>query len=86
MGAHYISGLNAFNCQTGDGLGNEQVESDNPEGVLHAVSESATKMRKKLGESLASIQKYDVSLEQATTASLEALKAYSLGMKPGARG
>jgi len=81
LGTHYILGLNAFNCQTGDGLRNEQVESDSREGVLHGVSESAKKMRRTLGESLASIQKYDVALEQATTASLEALKAYSLGMK-----
>jgi TolB-like protein len=81
LGAHYVIGLNAWNCQSGDTFGNEQVEADRREHVLKALGESATNMRKKLGESLASIQKYDAPLEQVTTASLEALKAYSLGVK-----
>jgi eukaryotic-like serine/threonine-protein kinase len=79
LGTHYIIGLNASRCDTGDTLGNEQVEADNQDHVLRALGESATKMRRRLGESLASVQKYDAPLEQATTPSLEALKAYSLG-------
>jgi len=81
LGSHYVIALNAFNCQAGDALVSEQVEVDNRERVLKALSDSATNARKKLGESLASVQKYDVPLEQATTPSLEALKAYSIGFK-----
>jgi DNA-binding winged helix-turn-helix (wHTH) protein/tetratricopeptide (TPR) repeat protein len=81
LGAHYAIGLNALNCHTGDGLGSEQVEAESREYVLKALSESATRMRKKLGESLSTIQKYDAPVEQATTPSLDALKAYSLGLK-----
>ena len=81
LGNHYIIGLSASRCETGDTLGSEQVEADNQEHVLTSLGESATKMRKRLGESLASVQKYDAPIEQATTPSLEALKAYSQGMK-----
>jgi tetratricopeptide (TPR) repeat protein/predicted Ser/Thr protein kinase len=81
LGSHYVIGLDVLNCHSGDGLASEQVEADSREHVLKALSESATRMRKKLGESLASIQKYDVPLEQATTPSLEALKAYSMGFR-----
>jgi len=81
LGTHYVIGLSASRCDTGDTLGSEQVEADNQEHVLRALGESATKMRRRLGESLATIQKYDAPIEQATTPSLEALKAYSLGMK-----
>jgi DNA-binding winged helix-turn-helix (wHTH) protein/tetratricopeptide (TPR) repeat protein len=81
LGKNYVIGLSALRCDTGDTLGSEQVEVDNQEHVLRALGESATKMRRRLGESLATIQKYDAPIEQATTSSLEALKAYSLGMK-----
>jgi len=81
LGAHYAIGINALNCHTGDGLGSEQVEADSQEHVLKAVGESATKMRQNLGESLKSIQRFDAPLEQVTTPSLQALRAYSLGMK-----
>ncbi len=81
LGTRYVVGLNALNCNTGDGLASEQVEADSREHVLKALGESTTRLRKKLGESLASVQKYDVPLEEATTTSLEALKAYSLGVK-----
>lgn len=81
LGMHYVIGLNASRCDTGDELASEQVEADNQEHVLRALGETATKMRKRLGESLASVQKYDAPIEQATTPSLDALKAYSLGMK-----
>ena len=69
------------NCHTGDSLGRQQVEADSNEQVLKALGESATKMREKLGESLASVQKYDAPVEQATTSSLAALQAYSQGIK-----
>jgi DNA-binding winged helix-turn-helix (wHTH) protein/Flp pilus assembly protein TadD/TolB-like protein len=81
LGAHYAIGINALNCHTGDSLSSEQVEADSQEHVLKAVGESATKMRQNLGESLKSIQRFDAPLEQVTTPSLQALRAYSLGMK-----
>ena len=81
LGAHYVVGLNALNCHTGDSLGREQVQADSQEHVLKAVGDSATKMRENLGESLKSIQRFDAPLEQVTTPSLQALRAYSLSMK-----
>src|SRR5882762_5100527 len=81
LGSHYVIGLSATNCQTGTPLGTAQSESADKEHVLAALGSSATKIRKRLGESLASIQKYDVPIEQVTTSSLEALRAYGLGMK-----
>jgi eukaryotic-like serine/threonine-protein kinase len=81
LGTHYAVGLNARNCHTGDSLGSDQVEADSQEHVLKALGESATKMRQNLGESLKSIQRFDAPLEQVTTPSLQALRAYSLGMK-----
>ena len=77
LGSHYAIGLNAMNCQTGDSLGSEQIEADSREQVLKVLGEATTKMRQRLGESLATIQKYDAPVEQATTPSLEALKAYT---------
>ena len=69
------------NCQSGDMLAQDQVTAASKEKVLDALGEAASKLRTELGESLATVQKFDVSLEQATTSSLEALKAYSLGVK-----
>lgn len=80
LGMHYVVGLNAVNCESGDTLASEQAEADSREHVLKALGESAMKMREKLGESLASIRKYDAP-EERTTESLEALKAFSLGLK-----
>jgi DNA-binding winged helix-turn-helix (wHTH) protein/tetratricopeptide (TPR) repeat protein len=80
LGTHYVVGLSALNCQTGDALGDAQMETESKERVLKALGEAATKMRERLGESLASIQKYDAPVD-VTTPSLEALRAYSLGMK-----
>ena len=74
-------GLKAVNCQSGDTLAQEQVTAASKEKVLDALGEAASKLRGELGESLATVQKFDVPLEQATTSSLEALKAYSLGRK-----
>ena len=81
MGSEYVLALKAVNCQNGDTLAEEQVTVASKEKVLDALGESASKLRGELGESLASVQKFDVSLEQATTSSLEALKAFSLGRK-----
>ncbi|MGC2108018.1 MAG: protein kinase [Candidatus Korobacteraceae bacterium] len=81
LGSHYVIGLKAIDCHSGDSLGNEQTEADSREHVLSALGKAATKMRQKLGESLTSVQKYDTPIEQATTTSLEALRAYSLGLK-----
>jgi serine/threonine protein kinase/tetratricopeptide (TPR) repeat protein len=79
LGNHYVLTLEAINAQTGDALVQEQVEAENKEQVLKKLGEAATKLREKLGESLASIQQFDAPLEQATTSSLEAFKAFALG-------
>ena len=79
LGSEYVLGLKAVNCQSGDTLAEEQVTAASKEKVLDALGEAASKLRGELGESLATVQKFDVPLEQATTSSLEALKAYSLG-------
>ncbi len=81
LGTEYVLALKAVNCQTGDRLAEEQVTADRKEKVLNALGEAAAKLRSQLGESLATVQKFDVPLEQATTSSLEALQAYSLGRK-----
>jgi eukaryotic-like serine/threonine-protein kinase len=81
LGSEYVLGLKAVNCQSGDPLAEEQVRAASKEKVLDALGEAASKLRTELGESLATVQKFDVPLEQATTSSLEALKAYSLGSK-----
>jgi serine/threonine protein kinase/tetratricopeptide (TPR) repeat protein len=81
LGSQYVLGLKAVNCQSGDSLGQEQVTAAAKEKVLDALGQGAAKMRGELGESLASVQKFDVPLIEATTSSLEALKAYSLGGK-----
>src|SRR5437764_7495109 len=79
LGSQYVVGLKAVNCRSGDVLANEQATASGKEQVLKAVGEAATKIREKLGESLASVQKYDAPAENVTTPSLEALQAYSLG-------
>jgi serine/threonine protein kinase/Tfp pilus assembly protein PilF len=81
LGSEYVLGLKAVNCKNGDTLAQEQVTAASKEKVLDALGETASKLRSELGESLATVQKFDVPLEQATTSSLEALKAYSLGLK-----
>jgi len=79
LGSAYVLGLKAVNCQSGDILAEEQVTATTKERVLDALGEEASKLRGSLGESLATVQKFDVPLQQATTPSLEALKAYTLG-------
>src|ERR1035438_10143999 len=81
LGSKYVLELKAMNCQTGDTLAEEQVAVASKEKVLDVLGEAASKLRGELGESLATVQRFDVPLEQATTSSLEALKAYSLGIK-----
>jgi serine/threonine protein kinase/tetratricopeptide (TPR) repeat protein len=81
LGSEYVLGLKAVNCQNGDALAQEQVTASAKEKVLDALGESASKLRGELGESLATVQKFDVPLAEATTSSLEALQAYSLGRK-----
>jgi eukaryotic-like serine/threonine-protein kinase len=81
LGSEYVLGLKAVNCQSGDTLAQEQVTVASKEKVLDALGEATSKLRTELGESLATVQKLDVPLAEATTSSLEALKAYSLGMK-----
>ncbi|MGD0507399.1 MAG: winged helix-turn-helix domain-containing protein [Terriglobales bacterium] len=81
LASEYVLGLKAVNCQIGDTLAEEQVTAASKEKVLDALGEAASKLRGELGESLATVQKFDVPLERATTSSLEALKALSLGKK-----
>ncbi len=82
LGSQFIVGLDAVACNTGDNLAKEQAEAPSKEGVLKALTSAATAMRARLGESLASVQRFDVPVE-ATTPSLEALKAYSMGITTG---
>jgi serine/threonine protein kinase/tetratricopeptide (TPR) repeat protein len=81
LGSEYVLGLKAVNCQSGDPLAEQQVTAASKEKVLDALGEAASKLRTQLGESLATVQKLEVPLSEATTSSLEALKAYSLGQK-----
>jgi len=79
LGNHYAITLNAVNAQTGDSLALEQAEADSKEQVLKTLDKAASALRQKMGESLASVQQFAKPLEQATTSSLEALQAFSLG-------
>ena len=86
IGSHYVVTLEATNAQTRDTIALEQAEADSKEQVLSALGTAATNLRKQLGESLASIQKYDKPIHQATTSSLEALKYYSNGIEQQLKG
>jgi DNA-binding winged helix-turn-helix (wHTH) protein/tetratricopeptide (TPR) repeat protein len=79
LGTQYVLGLKTVNCRTGDTLAEEQVRASGKEQVLSAMDKAVAKLRGKLGESLSTVQKFDTPVEQATTPSLEALQAYSLG-------
>jgi serine/threonine protein kinase/tetratricopeptide (TPR) repeat protein len=81
LGSQYVIGLDAANCKTGDFLAQEEVTAENKEHVLRALGQAARTLRKKLGESLSSVEKFDFPLDQVTTPSLEALKALSVGRK-----
>ena len=79
LGSHYVITLTAVNAQTGDALAREQIEAESKEQVLKALDRAASSLRRKLGESLGSVQRFTTPLEEATTSSLEALEAFSLG-------
>jgi DNA-binding winged helix-turn-helix (wHTH) protein/tetratricopeptide (TPR) repeat protein len=81
LGRQYVIGLNAVNCQTGDPIVQEQATAGSKERVLKALDSAAARMRQKLGESIATIQRFDVPIEEATTPSLEALESLSEGRK-----
>ena len=79
LGTHYVITLSALNAQTGDVLAREEKEAESKEQVLKSLDQAASSLRGKLGESIGSVQKFATPLEQATTSSLEALQAFSLG-------
>jgi eukaryotic-like serine/threonine-protein kinase len=81
LGSQYVLGLRAKNCNTGSILDQEQIQAARREDVLNSLSEIVRKLRTRLGESLATVEKHSTPLADATTSSLEALKAYSTGMK-----
>ena len=81
LGSQYVIGLKAVNCNSGDVLAEAQQQAAGKEAVLKALDAAAISLRRKLGESLTSVQRYGTPLEEATTPSLDALKAYSLGRK-----
>src|ERR1700726_530141 len=81
LGSQYVLGLKAVNCRSGDTLAEEKVTAASKEKVLDTLGKTASKLRGELGESLATVQKLDVPLAEATTPSHEALKEYSLGLK-----
>jgi eukaryotic-like serine/threonine-protein kinase len=83
LGSQYVLGLRAKNCRTGDILDEEQAQAARKEDVLDALSQIAGKFRTRVGESLGTVEKHDTPLEEATTPSLEALKAYSTAWKVG---
>ncbi len=83
LGENYVLGLEAINAQTGDVMAREQAEAATKEQVLGALGGAISRLRQKLGESLPSVQKFDVPLPRATTASLDALHAYSLALYQG---
>ncbi|MBI4472103.1 MAG: protein kinase, partial [Acidobacteria bacterium] len=79
LGSNYVITIKAVNSQTGESLALEQQEAARKEEVLQALGKAASSLREKLGESIATIQKFDKEIERATTSSLEALQAFSLG-------
>jgi eukaryotic-like serine/threonine-protein kinase len=81
LGTQYVISLRAINCASGDALARRQSESSSKEKVLDALSDAASKLRNDLGESLSSVQKFDVPLADATTTSLEALRAFSIALR-----
>lgn len=81
LGKVYVISLEVLNGQTGDVIAREQLEVESKEGILRSLGTVATNLRRRLGETMKSVENFDVPLEQATTASLEAFKAYSTGRK-----
>ncbi len=85
IGTNFAIGLEAIDCQSGASVASEQAEAPDREQVLKTLGGSASRLRRKLGESLATIEKFDVPITQATTSSLEALKAFSVAEETRAR-
>ena len=81
IGARYLLTLKALNCVSGESLASTEAQASDKSDVLDALGKTASEIRNKLGESLSTVQKFDTPLEQATTPSLEALKAFSLGFQ-----
>ena len=81
LGSEYVLGLKAVNCQSGDALGEQQLTATSKEKVLDMLGKAASKLRGELGESLPTVRKFDVPLAEATTSSLDALRAYSVAGK-----
>jgi serine/threonine protein kinase/Tfp pilus assembly protein PilF len=81
IGAQYLLTLKALNCVSGESLASTEAQASDKSHVLDALGKTASEIRNKLGESLSTVQKFDTPLEQATTPSLEALKAFSSGFK-----
>ena len=81
IGAQYLLTLKALNCASGESLASTEAQASDKSHVLDALGKTASEIRNKLGESLSTVQKFDTPLEQATTPSLEALKAFSSGFK-----
>jgi eukaryotic-like serine/threonine-protein kinase len=86
LGSHYVLTLSATDCQTGESLARAQAEATSKERVLSELGRISSSIRTALGESLPSIQRFDVPIEQATTPSLAALNAYALGLEERRRG
>ena len=86
LGSEYVLELKAVNCQSGDTLAEEQVTAPSKDRVLTALDEAASKLRGELGESLATVQKFDLPMAEASTSSIDALKAYGLGIKADSEG
>lgn len=83
LGRHYVVGLEAVNAESGNVMAREQVQVNSKEEVLTALGDAVSRLRRNLGESLTSIERYDVPLPRATTPSLEALQAYALALDEG---
>lgn len=86
LGSSFVLTLNALNCQTGDSLARVQEQASSKEEVLKALGRAAAAVRGDLGEALSSIEKFNAPIEEATTSSLEALKAHALGDEQRNRG
>jgi DNA-binding winged helix-turn-helix (wHTH) protein/tetratricopeptide (TPR) repeat protein len=83
LGTDYVLALKAVDCKTGETLGQQQVTAERKEKVLNALGKAAANLRSQLGESLATVQRFDAPLAEVTTQSLEALQAYSQAPKAG---
>src|SRR5438876_1204375 len=81
LGNNYVITLEAFNGRTGEAIASQQVEAEGKERILKSLGDAALELRRQLGESLSTLQKYNAPIEQATTSSLEALNVYSKGLE-----